>query len=50
MTLAYAKQLGLRVWKTDVEAQKTDGLLLKTFRIVIAIFQIEDKIGRAQLF
>ena len=47
MTLAYTKQLGLQVRKTDVGAQKIDGLLLRTFGMVIAGFQVEDKLGRA---
>lgn len=31
MTLAYAKQLGLKVWMTDVGAQKIDGSLLAIY-------------------
>ena len=50
MTLAYAKQLGLRNRKTDVEAQKIDGWSLNTFGIVIAGFQVIDKLGKAQFF
>ena len=38
MTLAYAKQVGLQVQKTDVSAQKIDGSLLQTFGMVIAGF------------
>ena len=47
MTLAFAKQLGLQVQKTDVKAQKIDGSSLQTFEMVIASFQGEDKLGRA---
>ena len=50
MTLAYAKKLGFRTWKTDVGAQKIDYLLLKTYRMVIAAFQVEDKLSRAWFF
>ena len=50
MTLIYAKQLCLQVQKTDVGDQKIDGSLLRTFKMVIAGFQVEDKLGRAQLF
>ena len=50
MTLAYAKQLGLLVWKTDIEAQKIDGSLLRTFGIVIVDFQVKNKLGRARFF
>lgn len=38
MTPAYALKLGLRVHPTDVGAQKIDGSILKTFRIVLANF------------
>ena len=50
MTPAYAKQLGLQVQKTDIRAQKIDNLLLRTFRMVIAGFQVEDKLDRAHFF
>ena len=50
MTPAYAKQLGLQIQKTDVGAQKIDSSSLQTFGMVIAGFQIEDKLGRAQFF
>ena len=50
MTLAYVKQLGLQVRKTDVRAQKIDGSLLWTCEMVIAGFQVEDKLGKAQFF
>ena len=50
MTLVYAKQLGFQVQKTDVGAQKIDGSLLQTFAMVIASFEIEDKLGRARFF
>ena len=50
LTPAYPKQLGLRVWKIDVRAQKIDGSLVKTFGMVIAGFQIEDKLGRERFF
>ena len=38
ITSVYAKQLGLQVQKTDVRAQKIDGSLLQTFKIVITSF------------
>ena len=47
---AYAKRLGLKTWKTNVKVQKIDGSALKTFGIVIADFQVEDKGGRARFF
>ena len=50
ITLAYTKQLGLRTKKTDVGAQKIDGSLVRTFKIVIAGFQVINKLGRARFF
>ena len=38
MTPGYAKQLGLQVQKTVIGDQKIDGLLVRTFGIVIAGF------------
>ena len=50
MTLAYAKKLGLRTQKSDVRAQKIDGSSLKTFGMVIAGFQVINKLGRVRFF
>ena len=38
MNLAYAKKLGLRIRKTDVDVQKIDRSSLDTLKIVIANF------------
>ena len=46
MSPAYASKLGLKVHHTDVGAQKIDGSTLETFGIVLASFQVEDKLGR----
>ena len=50
MTPAYASKLGLRVRHTDVGAQKIDGSTLQTFGMVLANFQVEDKLGRTRFF
>ena len=50
MTLTYAAKLGLKVRKTDIGAQQIDGSTLKTFEMVLADFQVEDKLGRARFF
>ena len=50
MTPAYALKLGLRVRRTDVGAQKIDSSTFKIFGIVLASFQVEDKLGRARFF
>ena len=50
MTPAYAAYLGLKVRVTDVGPQKIDGSSLATHGIVIAIFQIVDKLCRSRFF
>ena len=50
MTPGYVSKLGLKVRPTNVGAQKIDGFTLKTFRIVLASFQVEDTLGRARFF
>ena len=50
MTLAYAAKLDLGVRETDIGAQKIDGSTLDTFGMVLADFQVEDKLGRTQFF
>ena len=47
---AYIAKLGLKVCSTNVGAQKIDGSSLQTFGIVIAGFQVEDKLGRTRFF
>ena len=50
MTPAYASELSLRVYRTDVGAQKIDGSILKIFGIVLASFQMKDKLRKTQFF
>ena len=50
MSPAYTKKLGFKTRKTNVGAQKIDGSIFKTFGIVIADFQVEDKGGRPRFF
>ena len=45
MTLPYAKQLSLWIRKTDIKVYKIDKSSLKTFRMVIAGFQVIDKLA-----
>ena len=46
----YVKKLGLKTRKTNIGAQKIDGSALKTFGMVIADFQVEDKGDRPRFF
>ena len=48
MALAYASKLGLKIYHTNIGAQKIDGSTLKTFGMVLANFQVKDKLRRAQ--
>ena len=50
MTPAYASKLYLMVYHTKVGAQKIDGSTLEIFGIVLANFQVEDKLGKARFF
>ena len=50
MNLDFAQKLGFKVWKTNVGAQKIDDSALETFRMIIAAFQIEDKVNRPRFF
>ena len=46
----YVWKLGLKIQKTNVEAQKIDGFALEIFEIVIVDFQVEDKASKPRFF
>ena len=50
MTLGYALKLGLKIHLINVKAQKIDNSTLETFEIVLASFQIEDKLEKVRFF
>ena len=50
MTPAYTAHLGLKVRMTDVGAQKIDGSSLAIYGMVIAAFQVVNKLGRSRFF
>lgn len=50
MTQTYASKLGLKVYPTNIRAQKIDGSTLITFEMVLVNFQVEDKLGKAWFF
>ena len=50
MSPVFTRKLSLYIRKINVEAQKIDGSTLKTFEMVIANFQVEDKGGRPKFF
>ena len=50
MNSDYAWKLGLKIWRTNVGAQKIDDSALETFKMVIADFEVEDKASRPRFF
>ena len=50
MSQVFAQQLGLKIRKTNVGAQKIDGTTLETYGMVVSIFSISDKDGRERFF
>ncbi len=46
----FAHQLGLKIWKTNVEAQKIDGTTPETYEIVVSTFSMLDKNGKERFF
>ena len=47
---ALTRKLGLYSRKTNVGAQKINGSALEIFKMMIADFQVEDKVGRPRFF
>lgn len=50
MTPIFVAKLSLVVQKTDVDAQKIDGLLLVTYGIILADFLVQKKLGKIWFF
>ena len=50
MIPTYVSRLCFRVHRTDIRAQKIDGSTFKTFGIVLASFQVEDKLEKIWYF
>ncbi len=50
MSQAFAQQLGLKIRKTNVRAQKIDGTTLETYGMVVSTFSVSDKVGRERFF
>ncbi len=50
MSQTFAQQLGLKIRKTNIGAQKIDGTTLETYEIVVSIFSVSDKDGRERFF
>ncbi len=50
MSQVFASQLGLKIRKTNVGAQKIDGTTLETNGMVVSTFSVSDKDGRERFF
>ncbi len=50
MSQAFAQQLGLKIHKTNIGAQKIDGTILEAYKIVVSTFSVSDKDGRERFF
>lgn len=50
MSLSYIWKLSLKIWKTNIEAQKINNSVLESFGIIITNFQVEDKVGKFWYF
>ena len=50
MTLEYTLKLGLKVCCINVRMQKIISFTLEMFKILLASFQIKDKLKKAQFF
>ena len=47
---SFAKQLGLPIRLTDVEAQKNDGIMLDIYKMVVEAFMVVDKANQVRFF
>ena len=50
MNQAFAHQLGFKIWKTNIGAQKIDSTILKTYTMVVSTFSLADKDGKERFF
>ena len=50
MNLAFASEIGLKIWKTNVGAQKIDGTTLKSYEMIVSTFSLLDKDNRERFF
>ncbi len=50
MTPTYVAKLGLINQKTNVGAQKIDGLLLVTYKMILVDFSVQNKLGKDWFF
>lgn len=50
ITPVYILKLGLKIYGININAQINDSFILKMFEIVLASFQVRDKLRKAEFF
>ncbi len=50
MSQAFAQQLGFKIRKTNVRAQKIDGTTLETYGMIVSTFTVSDEDGKERFF
>ncbi len=50
MSQAFAHQLGFKIRKINIGAQKIDDTILKTYGMVVSTFSVVDKDGKERFF
>ena len=46
----FAQELGLFIRPTNVGAQKIDGIMLNTYKIVVVVFLVTNKVNQVRFF
>ena len=50
MSQVFTHQLGFKICKTNIEAQKIDSIIPKTYGIIVSIFSVLDKDSKERFF
>ncbi len=50
MSQAFAYQLGLTIWKTNMRDQKINCTTMETYKMVVSTFSVLNKDGRERFF
>ena len=46
----FVQKLDFYIWKTSIEAQNINDFILETLKIIIADFEVSDKVNKARFF
>ena len=50
MSQAFAQQLSLKIYKTNVGAQKINGTTMETYGIIVSTFSVSNKDSKRRFF